>query len=249
MSTFQFRSDVGRGELNLIAAKAKLQILLGRKTFPNEFDLVGTLRKPMLDPGLDFGSVVEMALASRPDLLALERQTERAQSELKLQLARAKVDYTVGTEYRRQGFNGGANTLGVFFSVPIPLFSRNQGEIVRANTEHERLARQLEARRLEITVEIKTAYEAFRSARALVVSMEQDLLGAAEQARALSTQLYRTRAQTLTDFLDTQRAFDETMRSYYQAQAEYHRSAVQLNASVGKEIIQWSGANVARSGQ
>jgi outer membrane protein TolC len=114
------------------------------------------------------------------------------------------------------------------------------------STEHERLASQLEARRLEITVEIKTAYEAFRSARALVASMEQDLLGAAEQARGLSTQLYRTRASTLTDFLDTQRAFDETMRSYYQAQAEYCRAAMQLNASVGKDIVQWSGTKVAR---
>jgi outer membrane protein TolC len=100
---------------------------------------------------------------------------------------------------------------------------------------------------LEITVEIKTAYEAFRSARALVASMEQDLLGAAEKARALSTRLYRTQASTLTDFLDTQRAFDETMRSYYQAQAEYRRAAMQLNASVGKEIIQWSATRVTRS--
>jgi cobalt-zinc-cadmium efflux system outer membrane protein len=78
MSTFQFRSDVGRGELNLIAAKAKLQILLGRKTSSNEFDLIGTLREPMLDPDLEFDSMVEMALATRPDLTALERQTARA---------------------------------------------------------------------------------------------------------------------------------------------------------------------------
>jgi cobalt-zinc-cadmium efflux system outer membrane protein len=238
VSMFQFRNDVRRGELNLITAKAKLQALLGRKTSSNDFDILGELKGPMIGSGLELGALVELALATRPDLVALERQTERAQSDIKLQLAQAKVDYSVGTEYRRQGFNGGANTLGVFFSVPIPLFNRNQGEIARVTAEHEQLARQLQARRLEITVEVKTAYEEFRSVRTLVESIQQELLSAVDQARSISIYLYSTEASTLTDFLDTQRAFNETLLSYYQAEADYRRSLIQLNASIGKEIVQ-----------
>ena len=238
VSMFQFRSDVRRGELNLITAKTKLQTLLGRKTVSDEFDILGELKEPMRAPGLGLASLVDLALITRPDLKALERQVERSQSELQLQLAEAKVDYSVGTEYRRQGFNGGANTLGVFFSVPIPFFNRNQGEIARVTAEHERLLRQLQARKVEITAEIRTAYEEFRSARALVESIEQELLGSAEQARTISAYLYRTDASTLTDFLDTQRAFSETMQNYYEAQAAYRRAAIQLNANVGKEVVQ-----------
>jgi outer membrane protein TolC len=99
--------------------------------------------------------------------------------------------------------------------------------------EREQFLHQLQARRVEITAEIKTAYEEFRSARMLVESIEQELLGSAEQARTLSAYLYRTEASTLTDFLDTQRAFNETMQSYHEAQAAYRRAAIQLNASLG----------------
>src|SRR5262249_8065765 len=122
-------------------------------------------------PSQELTPLVELALATRPDWIALERQTARVQSDLKLQLAQGKVDYTLGSEYRRQGFNSGANTLGVFFTIPIPLFNRNQGEIARVTGEHEQLVRQLEARKLEITLEIRIAWEEFRSARTLVESI------------------------------------------------------------------------------
>jgi len=95
-------------------------------------------------------------------------------------------------------------------------------------------------------LEMRVAWEEFRSARTLVESIEQELLASAEQARSISIYLYSTEASTVTDFLDTQRAFNETLQSYYQAQADYRRSAMQLNASVGKDIIHWSETGVAR---
>jgi len=200
VSMFQFRSDVRRAELSLVAAKAKLQTLLGRKTVSDEFDVLGGPKEAMPELKMELDSLVAAALATRPDLKALERQVERSQADFKLQLAQAKVDYLVGTEYRRQGFNSGVNLLGLFFTVQLPFFSRNQGEIARATAEREQLLRQLQARRLEVTVEVKTAYEEFRSTRALVESIEQELLNGAEQARIISAYLYRTDASTLTDF-------------------------------------------------
>src|SRR5215472_13344501 len=80
--------------------------------------------------------------------------------------------------------------------------------------------------------------------RALVESIEQELLNGAEQARIISAYLYRTDASTLTDFLDTQRAYNETAQSYYEAQAATRRAAIHLNASVGKEVVPWSGTGL-----
>jgi outer membrane protein, heavy metal efflux system len=244
VSMFQLRSDVRRGELNLITAKTKLQTLLGRKAVSDDFDILGELKGPIYGPAVDLSSLVDLALATRPDMKALERQVERSQADLKLQLALAQVDYSVGTEYRREGFNGGVNTLGVFFSVPIPFFNRNQGEIARVTAKREQLLHQLQARRVEITVEVKTAYEEFRSARLRAQGIDQELLGSAEQARMISAYLYRNEGSTLTDFLDTQRAFNETIQSYYEAQTASRLSAIQLNASVGKEVVQWLGTRL-----
>jgi outer membrane protein TolC len=41
----------------------------------------------------------------------------------------------------------------------------------------------------------------------------------------------------LTDVLDAQRAFNETMSAYYGAQAAYRRAAIQLASVVGREVI------------
>jgi hypothetical protein len=38
--------------------------------------------------------------------------------------------------------------------------------------------------------------------------------------------------------LDAQRAFNETMQTYYEAQGAYRRALLRLNNSVGEEVVQ-----------
>ena len=76
-------------------------------------------------------------LAKTPAGLFEVRQAQvRNQADLRLQIAQGKIDYTAGVEYRRQQApTGMGNSLGFFFSAPLPVFNRNQGEIVRAQRE------------------------------------------------------------------------------------------------------------------
>jgi cobalt-zinc-cadmium efflux system outer membrane protein len=239
VAMLQFRSTVNRAELELAQAKTKLQNRLGRKTGVAELDVLGDLKAPLRPADLPLASLHEMALVARPDVLTLERTQARSQSELKLQLAQGTVDYTWGVEYRRQqGIAGKSNSLGFFFSIPIPLFNRNQGEIARVRAEQEQLARQAQALKAQALTEVTSAYQEFRSARQLVESIERDLLKPAEQARETVAYVYRTGASSLIEFLDAQRAFNETMQSYNEAQAAYRRAIMNLNAAIGKEVIQ-----------
>jgi len=239
VAMLQFRSTVKRAELTLLTAKTKLQNLLGRRSPIDDFDVLGDLKVPLHPFGVGLDTLQSTAIDSRPDVKALDLAQVRSQSELRLQLAQGKVDYTWGTEYRRQqGVNGMANTLGLFFSVPLPVFNRNQGEIARVRAEQEQLLRQIEALKAQVHTEVKAAYQEFRSARELVGSIESELLKPAEQARDTSAYVYRSGASSLIEFLDAQRAFNETMQSYHEAQAAYRRAVTQLNAIIGKEMIQ-----------
>ena len=214
-------------------------MLSGRKVLLDDFDLLDELKVPLHLTELQLGFLQELALERRPDLHVLELTQARSQSELRLELALGKVDYTWGAEYRRQqGINGKSNSLGFFFSVPLPFYNRNQGEIARVRAEQDQIQRQMQALKAQMQMEIKTAYEEFRSTRELVESIERDLLKPAEQARDTSAYVYRSGASSLIEFLDAQRAFNETMQSYQEAQASYRRALVQLNATVGKEVIQ-----------
>ena len=238
VAMLQFRSTVKRAELELATSKTRLQNLLGRPTPSDDFDILGDLKLPLYGGELDPMALQETALAARPDVQSQERTQARSQSELKLQLAQAIVDYTLGVEYRRVATNNpGSNFAGLFFSVPIPLFSRNQGEIARVRAEQEQLSRQALALKAQVFTEVKSAYQEFRSTRDLVQSIENDLLQPAQQARDNSAYIYKAGATTLVEFLDAQRAFNETMQSYYEAQAAYRRAVLRLNNAVGKEVI------------
>jgi cobalt-zinc-cadmium efflux system outer membrane protein len=178
------------------------------------------------------------ALALRPDLQALERTEALSQSDLKLQVAQGKLDYLVGAEYRHdQGINGKYNSLGFFFSVPLPLFNRNQGEIARATAEQEKIIRQMRALKADVLAEVKRSYQELENSRELLDNIERELLRPAEQARDTVTYTYRSGGATLMEFLDAQRAYNETRQSYYEAQAAYRRAANQINAVTGKGVI------------
>src|SRR5262249_56126848 len=95
-----------------------------------------------------------------------ESDEARTQYDLRLQVAQGRVDYTLGAEYRRQqGVNGKGNLAGLFVSVPLPIFNRNQGEIARAEAEHEKAARSLSALETNVSAEVASAYEEFESTR------------------------------------------------------------------------------------
>jgi cobalt-zinc-cadmium efflux system outer membrane protein len=239
VAMLQFRGSVKRAELELVTAKTKLQNLLGRKAPSDDFDVLGELKVPLPTTELKLTPLQEMALDIRPDVQVLKLIQARSQSELKLQLAQAKVDYTWGAEYRRQqGINGKSNSLGFFFSVPLPFYNRNQGDVARVRAEQEQLVRQMQSLKAQVVTEVKTAYQEFRSASELVEGIERDLLKPAGQARDTAAYVYRAGASSLVEFLDAQRAFNETIQSYYEAQAAYCRAAIRLNATVNKEVFQ-----------
>jgi cobalt-zinc-cadmium efflux system outer membrane protein len=144
----------------------------------------------------------------------------------------------VGTEYRReQGVNGRGNMLGLFLSVPLPLFNRNQGEIARAEAEQNKARRSVAAGETSVAGEVATAYQEFESARQLLADIERDLLGPTMEARAGVTYVYQAGATSLLDVLDAQRAFNDTMDTYYSAQAAYRRAQARLSLAVNKDEL------------
>ena len=238
VAMLQFRNSVKSAELALVTARIRLQALLGRTPGAGAIDIAGDMKAALPPRGPDLAHIQEAALAARPDLRAVQIEQARSQAELRLQIAQGKVDYTFGAEYRRQqGVNGKGNSLGFFFSAPLPVFNRNQGEIARVVAEQEQIRKALEAVRAQISSEVAGAFEEYESARTLVGEIERDLLGPSEEARNTTAYVYKAGASSLIDVLDAQRAFNETMSAYYGAQADYRRASGKLASAVGQEVI------------
>jgi cobalt-zinc-cadmium efflux system outer membrane protein len=233
----QLSANVKTAELALLTARTRLQTILGRKPGDSAIDIAGEMRTSVPARGPDLERIQAAALELRPDLQAIQLDQARSQAEFRLQIAQGKIDYTFGAEYRRQqGINGKGNSLGFFFSAPLPLFSRNQGEIARVQAEREQLRKTFEAQRAQVSGEVVLAWQEYESARTVAAEIERDLLRPSEEARDTTAYVYKAGASSLLDVLDAQRAFNETMSAYYGAQAEFRRAASRLAAAVGQQV-------------
>ncbi len=237
VAMLQYRGNVRTAELALLTARTHLETLLGRHP-GGTIDISGDLKVPLPASGPDLQKLQTTAQTERPDISAVRIDQARSQSDLRLQIANGKIDYVVGMEARRQqGVNGTGNSLGIFFSAPLPVYNRNQGEIARASREQEQLRQSLVAAQTQVTSDVAGAYEEYESARTLAAEIERDLLEPTKQARDTTAYVYQAGASTLVDVLDAQRAFNDTMSAYYEAIADYRRASSKLSAAVGQEVI------------
>jgi RND family efflux transporter MFP subunit len=150
VAMLQFRATVVRADLDLAAATARLRVLLGRAP-GDPVTIADTLASASVERPPDLTRLQDLARQSRPDLHALRFAEARTIADLRLQEALGRIDYTVGAEYRRQqGIAGRGNSVGVFFSAPLPVANRNQGEIARAGAERAQVDRQIAAREAQI---------------------------------------------------------------------------------------------------
>lgn len=237
VAQLQFANQVRQAESKVRLARNRLQALMGRLAFDPAFDVTGALRREAMlaqKPEL-----AQLAMNSRPDLDALRRDQARSQAELRLQLAQGKVDYTFGAAFNRQIGVGGltsGSSAGIFFSMPLPVFNKNQGEIERARREQEQIQARIRSLEQEIQAEVENAFEQFQTARQLLEQIEKDLLDRAKRVREVTDFSYRRGEATFVELLDAQRTYNETMQGYNEARAEYGRTLFLIDAITGKGI-------------
>jgi outer membrane protein, heavy metal efflux system len=237
LALLQQRNVLREAESRSRAAVIRLGTAIGRGVPSPALELAGDLRHDTQPP--TEMQVREAALRERPDLLAARRDLARAGTEVQSQMAQAKVDPVVGSEYRRQqGVNGEANTAGVFLAVPLPVFNRNQGEIERARQEQRQT--ELRVRQLETLIagEVGVAHEQMLTARSLLQSIEGEMLTQAVEVRRVTEFSYRRGHVTLLELLDAQRAYNETVQGHIEARAQYARSLYALDAVGGRTVTQ-----------
>ncbi len=233
LAALQFQNDVRQQETRLQVARNHLSTLVGRGPNGATLDVIGDLRNDAQP--IDYEALRRRALEARPDLRAVRTDQARSAADLRLQLANGKIDYTVSGEYhRQQGFEVSGNSYGVFFSAPLPVFNRNQGEVARAQAQQQQLQAKMQALETDITGEVANAYAQYAAAREIVDTIERQMLTEAQDVRTTTEYSYRRGEASFVEFLDAVRAFNETMQSYNEARADYARSLYTLDSISGK---------------
>jgi cobalt-zinc-cadmium efflux system outer membrane protein len=232
VAELQFENTVAQARLKVEVGRSKLQVLLGRRKTDKVPDAAGEFRRD--EPAISVDALREKAFASRPDYLALLRDVARSLAELRLQLAQGIVDYTIGTEYRRQqGLAGRGNSIGIFFSSNLPVFNRNQGEIERARQERSQAEARIRAIQATIENEVETAWLQYQTARESLRRVEESMLAKATDVRQITDRAYRRGAASFLDFLDAQRAYNDTVQIRNAALGDFAKSLYTIDAATG----------------
>ncbi|HEX6546928.1 MAG TPA: TolC family protein [Bryobacteraceae bacterium] len=237
LAKLQFDNQVRQAELRLETAQRKLQLLLGRSGSAPLVQVAGDLSRAPITTTLD--QLQNTAQAKRPDLLAGKQMQARSLADVRLQLAQGKVDYTLGSEYRRQeGLAGRGNSLGFFVQTNIPIFNRNQGEIARANQERMQTEARQRALVAAITNEVQIAYQQYTVSRDSLSEIQHQMLGRARDVRDTTEYSYKRGEASLVEFLDAQRAYNDTIQTYNEAQADFARSLYSIQSATGENVAQ-----------
>lgn len=234
LAELQYDNAVIISKAKLRTAKQKLLLLMGRpKLLDWDFEVEGTLPRPPIN--LALVDMEKVALTQRPDYLALIRDQGRSEASIRLQEANGKPDYIVGMEYRRQqGLAGRGNSIGLFFTMPIPVFDTNEGEIQRARHEADQVVAKVQALEAQIRQELTSAWEQYQAAEKTVRQIESHMLTQARQVLDTMEYSYRGGHATLVELLDAQRSYNDVMLSYNEALAEFARSRYLLLSITGQ---------------
>ncbi len=233
LAAMQFENSVKQAELKVRTALSRLLLLVGRPPSPDGLEVAGALRE---DRAPAAPQIVEDALQRRPDLLAITRDQARSQADLRLQVAQGKVDLDFGMMYHHQYGYANANAMGFFLSAPLPVWNRNQGEIERAKREETQIQTRIRALRAQIESEVQSAYDQYLTSQSLVERIGKDMLAQAREVRGITEYSYRRGEASFVEFLDAQRAYNDTVQSYNDARADYARTLFLLDAVSAKGV-------------
>jgi len=228
LQMLQFQTDVAAAQIAKVQALGSLRQLIGFDSVPRNFDVAGDLAYQPLPVRLE--DLQSRALQLRPDLLAAKRSIEAAKSQIGLAKANAKQDVTFTFDYSHVN---ASNNGSFFFSIPLPIFNRNQGEVARtyyALTQTEFLEKAAEQ---VVLTDVRNAYETMRNSEEVVQLYEKGYLKQAQESLEITQFSYRQGAASLLDFLDAERNYRSTELSYRQALATYMSALEQLRQAVG----------------
>jgi cobalt-zinc-cadmium efflux system outer membrane protein len=216
-----------------------LLALLNAPDLSQDVDVAGALpvtdriSEAGLPPRVPLDELFRIALQKRPDIASALQEKARADTETRLQRAIRSPNPTVGGGYKRSAAD---NSFVVGVTLPLQIFNRNQGGILRADAEQKRSANLEAALQKQIQLEVQQAYNAVEINRQRVEYIRTQHLGKAEETSKVTLTSYNLGGATLIDYLDAQRTYRDALRIYNQALFDERMSLYELASAIGSGV-------------
>ena len=187
-----------------------------------------------IDKNID--KLIEQANLRRPDLIASEAQIEAAKANIKASQAASKPTISLNMSNNQQlgtDISGSNNTsLGVTVSIPLFAGYLNSYQIHAAEATEELRAAQRDQLRLQISLDVWTAYQGLRTATETIKSAEA-LVASAKESQRVALGRYKAGVGNIIDTLNAQSALANANQQQIQAVLNWNIARSTLAQSIG----------------
>jgi outer membrane protein TolC len=196
----QREAAVLRRALSVLLAAPRVEVAADRAAW---FDDIGPRPDPARAPALPPGQL---------DRVRLDALIDQRRAELDLQRRNAVPDVTVNgvvSRFREASETAATTAFVLGLSVPLPVFDRNQGNILRAGAEMDRAEADAERGRLYLNAALADAERRLDQAWRAADSLRRTAQPAAEEAAGFAREGYAAGRFSLLEVLDAQRALSD----------------------------------------
>lgn len=179
---------------------------------------------------------IRSAMDHNPEVEAAQRELDKAGAEAHVAALSQLPDFTVALSGTRNPDDTGFSYWGFRVGVSVPLFFpvKQTQATDQANDQVDASRYELTGAKNETTHMVEEAYVKVQSTWRLWKLYEQGgLLEQSQRAWKATQAAYRNEQIPLSELVDNYNMYLDTVKSYYQAQADYGKALAELNYQVG----------------
>lgn len=225
------RVELARAASEERSAWIRLQALWG-SAGPRAATLAGQATEL---PAVPQWASLQSMVAASPALAVARLEVERRQALTEIERSKRVPDVTLSAGVQRAN-EMQRNVLLLGVSVPLPVFDRNQGNLLEALKLEDKARDELQATTLRLHSEVAQAYERLATLATEVRSLEAEVLPGAKSAYDAAGIGFENGKFSFLEVLDAQRTYFAARSQYLLALAQAHRAAAEIDRLLGSDL-------------
>ncbi|AQQ10172.1 Cation efflux system protein CzcC [Sedimentisphaera cyanobacteriorum] len=180
-------------------------------------------------------SKLKKQLSKNPDIARWSAELDKADALIDLEESRSVQDITFSAGVKR--FNeSDDNSFFVGFSIPLPLYDRNQGNKLAAINDKLKTHQLQKKAKLQIYSQLSEAYSSLSNSYSQAVKTKQAVLSGARAAFQAAKEAYEQGKTEYLAVLDSQRTLFQAESYYIDSLVSYHKAKANIERLTGQTI-------------
>ncbi len=122
-------------------------------------------------------------------------------------------------------------------TIALPVFNRNQGNILRSKLNAEQSKVELANQEKQIIYDVQEAIREFDLSRVSVIEFRKEVIPASKSVRDSAFRRWQGGETSILEYLDAQQDYNDVVRQYRDALVRHRRAMLDLNTAVGSRVV------------